>query len=288
MISNFHSVVVQLVDLERGVADYSRLLGQIPDPVEIESSSGTRSVLFPLAKLRLETRAGSGVDVPSPPGLSRICFECDDIASFAAALEGDGSGLLSSEKRQALLEDAEDGSDPLRHWLSTRVDPVVSRAIGIELISDETGSTKEHEPASEDQGIDESLDPASLIRGLDHVVVMSSDIEATRDFYADGLGLRLALDRRFEKRGVRLLFFRIMGITIEIGGRLAASPNPTDQDRFGGLAWQVVDIDAIHSRLSSEGFEISGIRDGHKPGTRVCTVRDPVHEVPTLLIEPVS
>jgi hypothetical protein len=49
----------------------------------------------------------------------------------------------------------------------------------------------------------------------------------------------------------------------------------------------VGDIDAIRSRLLGDRFDVSEIRDGNKPGTRVCTVRDPVHGVPTLLIEPV-
>ncbi|MFP6655704.1 MAG: VOC family protein [Myxococcota bacterium] len=288
MISNFHSVVVELVDFEAGVADYARLLGEAAGPIEVEQASGKRSVFFPLAKVRLETRPTAGVDSEQSRGLSRICFECDNIDSIAAGFGADGTSLLPSERRQVLREDADGGSQILRSWLSTAVDPVVSRAIGIELISDEDWSPTESAPASGDPRMGEGLDPASLIRGLDHVVVMSSDIEATRDFYGAGLGLRLALDRSFEKRGVRLLFFRIGGMTIEIGGRLGASPNPTDKDRFGGLAWQVIDLDAIHSRLSADGFELSEIRDGHKPGTRVCTVRDPVHEVPTLLIEPVS
>ena len=63
---------------------------------------------------------------------------------------------------------------------------------------------------------------------------------------------------------------------------------PDGTDRFGGLAWQVPDIDAIRSRLLADRFDVSEIRDGNKAGTRVCTVREPVHDVPTLLIEPVS
>jgi len=180
------------------------------------------------------------------------------------------------------------GEASLRTWVATCADPAASRAIGVELISEEEGPPRILERPSPNLGGETGRDPTSLIRGLDHVVVMSADIEATRDFYGDGLGLRLALDRSFEKRGVRLIFFRIGGVTIEIGGRLGTPRDPEGHDRFGGLAWQVVDIDAIHSRLSGEGFDVSGIREGNKPGTRVCTVREPVHNVPTLLIEPVS
>ena len=48
------------------------------------------------------------------------------------------------------------------------------------------------------------------------------------------------------------------------------------------------DIDAIESRLKADRFDVSEIRDGNKAGTRASTVRDPVHGVSTLLIQPLS
>ena len=141
------------------------------------------------------------------------------------------------------------------------------------------------------------LDPAPIagaeergcrIHGLDHVVVMSPSADDSRAFYGDGLGIRLALDKTFERRGVRLIFFRLAGLTIEIGARAGVEPVPEKADRFGGLAWQVPDLDATHARLAGDGFDVSEVRPGHKEGTRVCSVRDPVHGVPTLLIQPVQ
>ena len=72
------------------------------------------------------------------------------------------------------------------------------------------------------------------------------------------------------------------------GARIGVDPQPEASDRFGGLAWQVPDIDAVQARLAADRFDVSEIRTGNKPGTRVCTVRDPVHSVPTLLIGPVG
>ena len=126
----------------------------------------------------------------------------------------------------------------------------------------------------------------SVVAALDHIVVSTPDPEAAIELYGDQLGLRLALDRSFEERGVRLLFFRIAGITVELAARLAKSEGPRDSDRLGGLAFQVRDADAARARLATAGFDVSEVRAGNKPGTYVCTVRDRTHGVPTLLIQP--
>ena len=106
--------------------------------------------------------------------------------------------------------------------------------------------------------------------------------------YRDGLGLRLALDRTFDERGVRLLFFRIGGTTVEVAAAATRPPDPSAADRFGGLAWKVEDADAARRRLVAAGFDVSEVRMGNKPGTRVCTVRDAPAAVPTLILEPAA
>ena len=120
---------------------------------------------------------------------------------------------------------------------------------------------------------------------LDHAVVLTHDHAAAIALYRDRLGLRLALDRTFDARGVRILFFRIAGITVEVAGPIEP-PAPAGPDRFGGLAWRGRDLSAWRARLLGLGFDVSGARAGHKPGTSVCSVRDRTAEVPTLLIAP--
>ena len=137
-------------------------------------------------------------------------------------------------------------------------------------------------------------DPTACVDALDHVVVSTGSLDAALAFYGDRLGLRLALDRSFEKRGIRILFFRTGGTTVEVVGALPDTARPEggagafdgDSDRFGGLAWEVSDVAATRERLAEDGFEVSEERAGHKPGTRVCTVRRPTHGVPTLLKGP--
>jgi catechol 2,3-dioxygenase-like lactoylglutathione lyase family enzyme len=147
--------------------------------------------------------------------------------------------------------------------------------------------------AIEHEGEGDGLAPAPLraaeaasVQGLDHVVIVSGALEATRRLYGESLGLRLALDRIFEERRLRLLFFRVGGVTVEIAQRLGAAGEA--RDRFMGLSFQVPDAEAARARLAGAGFDVSSVRAGMKPGTRVCSVRGRPLGVETLLIEPAS
>ena len=116
--------------------------------------------------------------------------------------------------------------------------------------------------------------------------LLSHDADASKSLYSDRLGIRLALDKRFEDFGSRLLFFRIGGITLELGAKLDEESSSDEPDRFGGLAYQVVDVRSARERLVASDVDVSEVRTGRKPGTLVCTVREPTHGVPTLLIGP--
>jgi hypothetical protein len=52
-----------------------------------------------------------------------------------------------------------------------------------------------------------------------------------------------------------------------------------------GLSWRVADIAATRVRLTSAGVDVSDVRTGRKPGTRVLTVRTGTGGIPTLLVE---
>jgi catechol 2,3-dioxygenase-like lactoylglutathione lyase family enzyme len=128
---------------------------------------------------------------------------------------------------------------------------------------------------------------ASAVAGVDHVVVRTTDAEAARRLYGDRLGMRLALDRTFEKWGARLLFFRVGGLTLEVAASLREEADPSAADRLWGIAYRVPDADAAWERLTEEGFDLSEVRQGRKPGTRVFTVRSKTHGVATLCLEAV-
>ena len=52
-----------------------------------------------------------------------------------------------------------------------------------------------------------------------------------------------------------------------------------------GITLNTSDIDATHARLVAAGIDVSEVRIGRKPGTRVLSVRDGTCGVHTLLLE---
>jgi catechol 2,3-dioxygenase-like lactoylglutathione lyase family enzyme len=127
--------------------------------------------------------------------------------------------------------------------------------------------------------------PAS-ITAMDHVVVSTPDPERAAALYGARLGLDMALDRSHPDWG-RLMFFRCGDLVVEVSHR-PGKPATQDrlQDKLRGICWRVADIDATHARLTASGIDVSEIRTGRKPGTRVMTVRNGTCGVPTLLVQP--
>jgi len=166
----------------------------------------------------------------------------------------------------------------LRRWRNVHLPPEQTR--GVLLFAIEHGSPADALPDAV------PTSESGVVRAIDHVVIRTADPEATIALYGNALGLRLALDRTFEERGVRLIFFRVGGVTVEVAARAGADPDRDVPDEPWGIAWQVDDVVAAQARLRSAGFDVSDTRAGNKAGTRVCSVRAGTHGVPTLVIGP--
>ena len=208
MITRLHSALIDVADLETATRDYTRMLGAPPLRLERAGSSGTRSAFFGLANMALELReAAPAAEGDGEPRLGqagiRLTWEGEEPSPL---LKERGYGVAAGEIGRGV---AEDGLTD-RTFAPFVLDRTASRGIPVELICDEQPELAAAASADSD------IDPRARVRSLDHVVVMSADPEATRRFYGDGLGLRLALDKTFDKRGVRLIFFRVGGTTIEI------------------------------------------------------------------------
>jgi hypothetical protein len=99
------------------------------------------------------------------------------------------------------------------------------------------------------------------------------------------MGIRLALDRVFADRGLRLVFFRSGGITLEYATPHPAAAEPRPRDRLYGLSYRVRDLGRHRDRLLAAGVDVSEIRVGIRPGTSVASVRSGTAGVPTLLLQ---
>jgi catechol 2,3-dioxygenase-like lactoylglutathione lyase family enzyme len=285
VLHSLDHVIIGVRDLEGATRTYTTLLGRAPSWRGTHPGMGTANTLFRLENTYLELLGPSG--------------EGGSASMLRARLDGDGEGLIgmafgtddadscARELRARGLSPADPipgtGRDPERPhervWKNVVLPQNESRGPLVFAI--------EHLSPPEALPIAKPLAPKdSIVTGLDHVVVNTQDVDATKAFYGEKLGLRLALDRTFEKRGVRLLFFRVGGVTVEVASRLATPVDASARDRLWGLAWRVPDAAAARTRLLAAGLEPTPTRDGHKPGTRVCTVEQGTHGVPTLLIEP--
>jgi catechol 2,3-dioxygenase-like lactoylglutathione lyase family enzyme len=117
--------------------------------------------------------------------------------------------------------------------------------------------------------------------GVDHVVFRCNDGQACIDFFGSQLGIRLALDQNVPEWGGRMLFFRAGKLTLEV-----LANEETQINHFWGLTFFHPDLDAWHRQLLDAGAEVSAVRDGRKPGTRVASLKSHCLGLPVLLLQP--
>ena len=128
-----------------------------------------------------------------------------------------------------------------------------------------------------------SVDEASAISALDHVVIRTPNPERAVAFYAGRLGLDLRLDRSNPEWGSRLLFFRCSDLVVEIAHDLKAGVSD-GPDQLWGLSWRTPDIAKANARLKAAGVDVSAPRTGRRPGTEVFSVNSHTEGVPTIVI----
>ena len=119
------------------------------------------------------------------------------------------------------------------------------------------------------------------ITAVDHVVVQTKNADAAKKFYGDQLGIRLALEQDVPQWGGTQLFFRTNSMSVEV----LATEKAGEEDSLWGLALKTDDIIATQKRLAGADIAVSEVREGRKPGTKVCTVKSHHANVATLLIE---
>ena len=80
-----------------------------------------------------------------------------------------------------------------------------------------------------------------------------------------------------------MLFFRTGKLTLEV-----LANETTETNHFWGLTFFSADLDAWHHSLTDSGVQLSAIRDGRKPGTRVASLKSHCLGLPALLLQPAA
>jgi catechol 2,3-dioxygenase-like lactoylglutathione lyase family enzyme len=276
VITGLDHVVVLTGDINAASAAYQTLLARAPSWQY--GGGGADRVLFTLDNTTIELVAPSGEDDNAQrirsildaqgEGLASICFRTGDIAKMYRRLDR----LTLKPEPVADVESRDAVSNDTMSWKRTRTATETTR--GIRLFFLELAKER---PLSAHTAV-------GAITAMDHVVVSTSDPERAAALYGARLGLDMALDRSHPDWG-RLMFFRCGDLIVEVTHR-PGKETDTSQDRLRGLCWRVSDIDATHARLVEAGVDVSEVRTGRKPGTRVMTVRSGTSGVPTLLVQP--
>lgn len=297
MLDALQHILLAVPDLAGGVRSVAALLGRGPSWRGELRAEGLSEVLFRLenTSVRLlapgDEAAGGGETARGGawlrerleergPGLLGLAFATRDLEACRARLAE--RGLEPGASEPGLGRDLESGAFRQWRWLSLPS----KRTRGVRLFAMEARWPEGAVPRAP-----ALCDPPAAVAALDHCVIRTAEPDAASRLYGEGLGLRLALDRSFPQWGARLLFFRVGGVTVELAaglGRDASggdAPRP-DTDELWGLSWRVPDADAARERLAAAGFDVSSVRAGRRPGTRVLTVRSGTFGIPTLVLEP--
>jgi catechol 2,3-dioxygenase-like lactoylglutathione lyase family enzyme len=275
VITGLDHVVVLVEEIGKGVAAYQTLLGRAPS--WRYRSDGADRVLFTLENITLELVAPSGDGAAGTRireamkatghGLASICFATADIGKMHRRLER----VALKPEPVAEVESRDATSGAAMKWKRTRAATDLTR--GVRLFFLELEGERPRSEASS----------AAPIIGLDHVVVATEDSERAAALYGARLGLDMALDRTHQDWG-QLMFFRCGDLIVEVVRRPVAGGDAA-HDKLWGLSWRVGDIDAARTRLMAAGVDVSEVRTGRKPGTRVMSMRGGTCGVQTLLLE---
>ncbi len=276
MIANLDHVVVLVRDIEAATANYKTLMGC--EPSWRGGRDDVSTAIFTLANMSLELMAPSGEGEAATrvrsaldergEGPASIAFAVDDVAAAHHRLLRVGlrpEDIVDGESRDTV-------SGESMSWKRTRASK--SRTHGIGLFFLQRPAPLKHSVV---------VTPAPVV-ALDSLVIATPDPDRAAALYCAPLGLRLALDRTVEALGTRFIFASGSHFVVEIIHRVKEGRGD-GPDKIWGLSWRVGDVEATRARLMSDRVEVSDIREGRKPGTRVFTVKSGTCGVPTLMIQ---
>jgi catechol 2,3-dioxygenase-like lactoylglutathione lyase family enzyme len=275
VITGLDHVVVLVGDIEAAATAYQTLFARAP--AWRNSGDGAERVLFTLDNMTLELMSPHGdgatanriraVLTEQGEGLASLCFRTGDVAKMHRRLDR----LTLKPEPVAEVESHDATTAATLSWKRTRAATDATRGVRLFFLE-----------LAKERPLSVRTTVAS-VTAMDHVVIATADPERAAALYGARLGLDMALDRSHPDWG-RLMFFRCGDLIVEVVHRPGKDAD-VKRDKLWGLSWRVADIDATRARLVSSGVDVSEIRTGRKPGTRVLTVRNGSCGIPTLLVE---
>ena len=277
MIERIDHLIVAVKDLEAAEDNYKKIFGHDPVWRGAHESLGTKNSIFNFNNLYFELLAANGKGAGASlvnssieengEGLAGLVFGSDNIETTKQQLSSKGYELSGLALGEGFDEDA----GKKRTWESLFLPNEITRGLFSFAIEHKTGKLDLLDRFTSD-----------CVHKLDHVVINTNDAEGFIRVYEKDLGIRLALDQTVEKWGGRMLFFRLNQTTIEV---IARPDEGLSRDSLWGLAWDVEDLEATHTRLTKLGIEASDVKEGRKPNTLVSTIKSNTCNIPTLFIQ---
>jgi catechol 2,3-dioxygenase-like lactoylglutathione lyase family enzyme len=276
VITGLDHAVILVSDIAAGELAYQTLFARTP--AWRNTGDGADRVLFTLDNMTLELMSPNGDGVTADriravlaeqgEGLASLCFRASDILKMHRRLDR----LTLKPEPVAEVESRDAISGATLSWKRTRAATEATRGVRLFFLE-----------LAKERPLSVRTEPAS-ITAMDHVVISTADPERAAALYGARLGLDMALDRSHPDWG-RLMFFRCGDLIVEVVHRPNDAAADKAHDRLWGLSWRVADIDATRARLVAAGVDVSEVRTGRKPGTRVLSVRDGTCGIRTLLLE---
>jgi catechol 2,3-dioxygenase-like lactoylglutathione lyase family enzyme len=270
-------ITVATRDLHSAAQDFELLLGFGPDR---RSYDGTRQAVFQLQNTAVELLApgspGPGGDALAAhldshgEGLFGLAFGVGTLDAFAAHLQDSGATVATPAAGDSSTGDSGVSKD--RRALL--IPPHYSR--GIRILVEQNDAPPQ--PQSQQSAANAT---EHAITAVDHVVINTANGDNAADCYGKLLGIRLALRQNMPQWGGDMLFFRCNQMSVEV---LANPKNDPQRDSLWGIAFATPVIALTHRRLVDAGIALSELRDGRKPGTRVCTIKSHCLGIPALLL----
>ena len=280
-------VVIAVRDLDGATADYAALLGRAPSWHGSHPAYGTRNTLFRIDNTYVELLSlNKGKGGRWTGELAKFLDKGEGLYALALGTRDIDGDVRILRGHEMPVQDPADGdgideiSGNRRSWRNAQVPVRASNGVRIFFIQHR--SEPDALPVAR-----VSAEGGAHVTRMDHAVVLSPDVEASKRVWGDVIGARLALDRTFPERNTRILFFRLGDVTVEIsGGGQQTEEGIGKPDRLWGIAWGVENVTAAVARLRAANIDVSEPRLGVKPGTLIATAKGPhTHGVATLLIE---